>query len=122
MTKESMAVLPALMHANDPKPAKKPQLSPIPAQPPAVPPPPAGAPGFIPPKPASAPIQGMQAPPPNPAMAPPIPGNPDPGKGAFPIKLIASIQLIYVQEQQKQDRLSGNMAQGMGLKPGWGGG
>jgi hypothetical protein len=58
-------------------------------------------------------------------MQAPLPVVPEKAKvidrGEFPIKIIASIQQIYASEQMKQDRLQGNLAQGMGLKPGWGG-
>jgi len=42
-----------------------------------------------------------------------------PKKGGLPIGVIASIQLVYAREEQKQDRLQGT--QQLGLQPGWGG-
>jgi hypothetical protein len=64
----------------------------------------------------------MQAPVPAPQAAPPVPQEEKaPDKGSFPIGIIAAIQSIYMIEQQKQERLQGNLADGMGLKSGWGG-
>ena len=112
MTKESMSAMPHLIVNAK---MNKPQA------PSPVPPPPSGPQGpslQAPPAPQQAPVPQM----------PPVAQGPEPEmekpkaeKGSFPIKLIASIQMIYASEQQKQLQLQGSMAQGMGLKPGWGG-
>ena len=115
MTKESMAAMPEIMAMSRMKGVQPQQQQPSPALPPAGSPPPAGVQGFNAPPPAPLP-QGMQAP-----MST-VPEKKKPiDKGEFPIKIIGSIQMIYATEQAKQDRLQGNLAQGMALKPGWGG-
>jgi hypothetical protein len=43
-----------------------------------------------------------------------------PSKGGLPIKVVASIQALYVREEQKRQQIEG-MQQGVGLQPGWGG-
>ena len=116
MTPETQAALPHILSQSS-------------APNPAATPPPAGPRGFMPTMaPPQAPGQ-IQAPPPSPFMGsqgggrpePVEPANPKLDRGKFPIKIIASIQMIYAQEQAKQERLQGNIAAGMGLKPGWGG-
>jgi len=53
-------------------------------------------------------------------LSPPEPYKP-PKKGGLPVGVIASIQAVYAQEQDKQDRLQGVQQNGMQLQPGWGG-
>ena len=110
MTAETAAVMPQLMNGPEEAPQEvSPALPPGGASPPS-----SGGQGFIeapPPAP-----QGMA-----PMPLPAVPTKPKLEKGQFTIKVVASIQQIYMMEQQKQDRLQGNLSQGMGLKPGWGG-
>lgn len=104
MTRQSLAVMPEII-ARSKQPPPAPQMQPPPVQPTQKPP-------MQPPQ-----VQqpGMQAP------MPVVPTKKPVEKGEFPLKVIASIQQIYAMESQKQERLQSNMAQGMGLKPGWGG-
>jgi hypothetical protein len=104
MTKESAAVMPEIMASSMQPQAKQAQTMPV-----AVPPKAVAAPQ------SSAPMGMQQALPVVEDQKRPI------EKGTFPMKIIASIQQIYAAEQQKQDRLQGNLAQNMALKPGWGG-
>jgi len=115
MTRESLAALPEIIGKSKAAPGMNQVSTLAPGAPPSA------AQGFTP---QVSNVQGGE-----PAAAPSMekkPGTtpmPEPvlDKGAFPIKIIASIQAIYANEQQKQERLQGSMAQGMGLKPGWGG-
>ena len=115
MTRESLAALPEIIGKSKSAPGMN-QVSTL-----APGAPPSGAQGFSPPPSnlqGGAPAAAQpQAPKPGTIPMP----DPELDKGAFPIKIIASIQSIYANEQQKQERLQGSMAQGMGLKPGWGG-